>query len=443
MEAPDYKSDGYTHTFSFETWYIRFIVSRIHGYGSDTTAQIQAVSYCPGNSGHIYRSNLRLTSASGKESFIRAIRKSQVGIRQDLKTPWEQLVESVCEITLDAVATSMPEEILSDLPDEDEEPMPFLIHPIIPENQATLLFAERGSGKSTLACLLSILVQSGHQSEELGLRVKQANVLYLDWENQRKGLIRRWKSLCLGFEIPIQGIVRQGLYSPFEDQIDVIREKIVKHRIGFVIVDSFGFACGPGNHNDPEPIQRFFRNLNSLGITSLVLDHVAKNTGEDFKPTPFGSSYKENSARASWNLVKSEGAYEESRMVVSLRLSKFNDVPFIKPLGYEIFFDRPEGAEPYNFNCIRVKKHDPRDDPDLRRTLTSHAQITHLLSDGRPRTVDDISDETGLKDETVRKTLLRDAKMPDGSFRNIDEHKRGLSNRWVLRSNREDPNLNF
>jgi len=396
------------YRFCWPTWNLAAIVNRIseNRRGKSTSAEIRILSTAPGLPGHLYQGRTNLTSPTAKRTL-----RSEL-LEQDQNVPWMEVVEFLCTETLRRWRTGEPVVRVGTLPTPDTPT--YRLWPILPEAVPTIIYGEGGSFKSYLALMVSLLVQTGEA--RWGLTPIQGNVLYLDYEASQDEVNERIKALCSGLGLPPTNILYRFCVAPLENDIERIQEVVAEAQIGLAVVDSAGLACG-GNLIEAEPALAMFPALRSLKTSSLIVDHVAKNTNPRGKTTPYGTVYKPNAARSVWELRR-EQEMGADHIQVGLFHRKTNRGRLHYPIGFKVQFDDEVPA-------VYFEREDVRDIPELSQFLTVKDQIKELLRDGA-KTAKELAEHLEKGGGTVRKELRRlgaaVVKLPDG--------------RWALRSER-------
>lgn len=252
----------------------------------------------------------------------------------------------------------------------------FLIEPILPLNQPTILFGAPGSGKGHVALLLAILSQIPDYDNNLGLtmgnRPPESGVLYLDYESDKDDFGRILSGLCQGIGLSV-GIKRLSMSRSFVDCLDELRGKIISDKVNFLILDSLAPACGNVNIYDPQPATSIFNALKTLpNVTTLLVAHQAKDPNTRAKSV-FGSTFFEALARSIWEIKKSQEP-DSNEMLVSLTHRKSNRKRQL-PLGFAFTFNDATGV-------ISVARHE-LSGTELSRELPLYLQIKELLLEGQ------------------------------------------------------------
>lgn len=262
---------------------------------------------------------------------------------------WREMVDFVAEAIQARLAMSEPSvEISSDAP---VPPMEYLIEPILPLKEITVLFGEGGSLKSYLAMILCIGAKLGDKWPEiraLGLwppsQENLCQTLWLDYETDQSTFTRRLSYLQKGHELQPLSLRYLRCSIPLMNDLDTIAKEVRDHGIGLVVVDSMGMAAG-GDITTQAISSSFFLALRTLNRTALVITHEAKDPmGKIFtkgKKTPYGSVYVTNAGRSVWRVEKKQdiGQSEASVLVTH---QKANDSAYSKPLSYRVVFGSVE-----------------------------------------------------------------------------------------------------
>jgi hypothetical protein len=223
-------------------------------------------------------------------------------------------------------------------------------------------------------------------------------VLYLDYESCLEEHQDRLAGLLAGLgRENAPGIFYRPMARALADDTATLRAEIVRHNIGFVIVDSYGPACGA----EPETADPAIRMMNALRsfapATRLVIAHVSKAGAENRGPSrPYGSVYVTNLARSVWEARRSE---DDGGADLNLGLfhRKVNRGRLLAPLGFKVTFD--EGG-------IFLGSQDLQHQPDLLARASLAFRLQKALAGGA-RSVAELVEETGKSTDTVARTLRR------------------------------------
>jgi len=294
---------------------------------------------------------------------------------------------------------------------DEIKPPEYLINPILPLNQPTVIFGDGGVGKSYLALSMSICALLPWRENNLGLGVPERSVkgLYLDWEADRDVLAWRLKCLEKGLQLPYLGLDYLRCSSVFADDIEHIQDKLDETGAEFIVIDSLAGACG-GDLSASEPATRFCNALRTLNVTSLIVAHNSKGEG---KKTIYGSAIFEHRARSVWE-CKAVRESSEGELAIGLFHRKANNSKLCKPLGFKFGFDG--GSTTITTNSI-----DDSSCFDGSPTIADRIQELLKCSSMSAR---EIIDKLGEKDTVVRSTL---SQMKGKGLVTKDGDKYGLS----------------
>jgi len=361
----------------------------------------------PTQDGHIYRGRFNLSSLTARASAARFLSDKTRGAG----VPWSDLLERFCVAVLDSHRAGDAFQLVGQ---RDPRPEPArLLHPILPMDAATLLYAKAGTGKSTLAAAIALSVQTGCEVIP-GWRPLSAPVLVLDWEASADEWNDRIAALSAGIDILAPAIHYRRMEGSLVERVEEIAAFVTDHGVGLVVVDSVGMASGTSRDGSDanESALRLFSALRAIGTTSLLVDHIAgaelDRSGAINKA--YGSIYKVNLSRAAYELRReSEGTQERTELV--LRQAKVNDQGKLPPITLAIAYEPGR----IRFETTRATA------PDLIPLATTSAErIATLLATGA-MAAPAIAEHLGLSQETVRALLSRHRgkrfiKLQDGTW---------------------------
>jgi hypothetical protein len=280
-------------------------------------------------------------------------------------------------------------------------PVTWLLRPLLLQNQPTMIFADGGTGKSYVSLLVSMLVGFPWVDNPFGWKTPDNPVtsLYLDWETDENTTKYRLQRICRGMDQPKPPLEYRHCSRSFIMDLAAIQRHVLESKAGLVIVDSLGMACG-GDLKEQTSATTFFQALRELQVSALLLTHVSKDEMRKTK-TAFGSVYFQNHARSVWEMsgMVSRDGEDHATINVGLFQRKHNEMALSKPLALGIEFNNL-------LDTTVFRSADLADLPDLRDKLTLKDQIRELLKSGA-KSVTDLADETGKKEDAIRMTLNR------------------------------------
>lgn len=301
----------------------------------------------------------------------------------------------------------------------------------IPFGVTTILFGQGGSGKSYLSLDIALHVLMGEPW--MGRATDPVmSVLVIDYEDQADEWRLRANQICMahGWEFPAEAFrYLPGMNIPIIDQIENIADLVTRHKVGLIIVDSAVSAC-KGSPREEEAPASVINPLNDLGVTTLLIAH---NTKEDDERYPLGSIMWNNLARATQYIKAHQD--EESPVLDFGLWNKKGNRGKKRPIGGRLVFDADTETGPVRIeSTVAVPTSVLLDQqgsgvPDWQRIKAVLAR-----ANGKPMTVKDITDETGLPGASVRREL-NDAKWAQ----NITPG--ATAGTWALRSDRDDAEM--
>ena len=248
---------------------------------------------------------------------------------------WHSILLTTKQDTLTRWRKGAPSVALADVAPAGADK--WLLYPFLQQGYVNIIFGDGGTGKSTLAQAIAVTLASGHPIMGADAS-KTLNVMYLDWEEEAEAHREIVESICRGASIPIPPNIRyRRMDRALAGSIRGVRDEVIAHDIGLVIVDSIGMAGG----GDPERAGTkigLFDHLRTLkGCTILALDHIAKGDNS----SPYGSVYTKNQARLIWN-VESTADEDSTKLQVTMRLNKINRGRKIGRRAYSLQYDTDE-----------------------------------------------------------------------------------------------------
>ena len=231
----------------------------------------------------------------------------------------------------------------------------------------------------------------------------KGKILYLDWEDGEQNLDERLKALASGLGIETPELCYQYMDGPFNDNVHTIAKRIADEGADMIIVDSKGAAVG-GRINEADTTVQLFNSIRSLKITSIVIDHVAKQSAVG----PIGSTYTVAEARNVWEMRASK-TIADNKLRIGFYHRKTNMSKKHQPFALEFTFAEDENEI---VQSVVVEQADVTEDADTRAALPLVERIKIFLSDQSepngeytPQSIEDIADAVASKVGTVRARL--------------------------------------
>lgn len=279
--TPEVRRDGDEFMLTWPTFGVGIGVTQLHERGDGLSAEVTIESEV---AGHLHWGTLNLASTAGRETLVKKLDSAHKD------TPWRRLLDHTCRAVAEAFRAGAPVVVLHPNPRLE---MRFQIDKFTPAGDTTVLFADGGSGKSLLALASGVAVTT-QATLPGGLRpLQRTNVLYLDWESTQEVHEDRLHGLLTGLGIhEAPGLHYRPMHRALADDIQRLRIEVSKRDVGFVIVDSYGGACGA----EPETADSAIRLMNALRsfgstVTRLVIAHVSKASADQRggSSRPYGS----------------------------------------------------------------------------------------------------------------------------------------------------------
>lgn len=313
--------------------------------------------------GHLHGADFNLSSTATRSTLAKAL-------TERYETDWYAILEQLCHYVREAFEQGEPaQEIWSG---DDPGPLKYLIRPLLPLGQASIIFGDGGSMKSTLGQLLSLIAFLPWEDNSLGLIAPSGVTpcLYLDWEADEDEFKWRLHALGQGMRLPNTPLRYRRMSLPLADDLESVSNIVNEFGIQFVVLDSLGAAAG-GDLNATEPCFRFFAALRQLHVTSLILAHNSKDQLTK-KKTVYGNVHYWNYARSVWETRKSQ---EDGAQEVDLALfhRKWNRQHF-SPVAFKFVFAGDDSLE--------IRRQDVRNMDSVRDQLTIGARILIELRSG-------------------------------------------------------------
>lgn len=312
------------------------------------------------------------------------------------KLDWYGFVESFCQQLMASEKAGEPFVTVGMRPTRirAEE----LVVPLLPHNKATILYGDGGVGKSYFAIATGVSVRSGIEIIPGFRPTRRGGVLYLDYEADDEDLDWRIQQVCSGADIEPVEFHYRFCTLPIPLNIESVAKVVVQEGIELVIVDSVGAAMGSGHEGgDPaDATNRMFDALRMLKTTILLIDHVPKVQLLAGPMKPYGSTFKVNRARCTWEMRQAT-SIGDGAIHVALFHRKSNDGPLTRARGLAVKFE-PGG--------VYWQDEDIKDE-ELASSLSLADRIEIVLRETAPASAKDVASAVGSSEATVRTILNR------------------------------------
>lgn len=291
------------------------------------TTRLAGVKTVNGNVMHVAR--LNVLSSTSRVALANYLEKRTPDKHMD----WHHGIETLAQgVILGEQRGEVIEEVgLDPITPTDEQ---FAVEPLVMRGRPALLYGPGGGGKSLVALTTGISIATGREIIPGILPRTMGNVLYLDWETNRETVNDRIQAIANGHGFAAPRMFYRRCVRPLADDAEELSAIVAEKDIIYVIVDSAAYAMGAqreyGDAN--ESVLRMHEGLRMMKVTALIIDHVAKSDIH-VKPgeaTPYGSAYKINAVRTSWELRSQS---DEEGLVVGLYHAKSNDTAKLNAIG--------------------------------------------------------------------------------------------------------------
>ena len=292
----------------------------------DMTIVADPSKYVDLSNPHIVTQRQNMSSARSKSEIAKILKAR-------LDTPdWDSIIEFVCVKSMRKHREGHPLVKIGKL--EPRKEVPYLLHPLIRKDVPCILYGESGIGKSYISLFLSLLITE--EISAVGMTPLKGKILYLDWEDGEQNLDERLKALASGLGIETPELCYQYMDGPFSDNVHTIAKRIADEGADMIIVDSKGAAIG-GRINEADTTVQLFNSIRSLKITSIVIDHVAKQSAVG----PIGSTYTGAEARNVWEMTASK-TIADNKLRIGFYHRKTNMSKKHQPFALEFTFAEDE-----------------------------------------------------------------------------------------------------
>ena len=389
MEQPLFQATGGIFTLYWKSVKTRIRIDRVREVRDVLSGEITIHIGNPEKWVFILRDRISLLNSSHRQRVI----KEAHNRRNEIE--WYDMVIMACERAVDKYREG---EVVTDAGDKPISAKPkFLLYPLLVYQEVNLLYGDGSTCKSYLANLLGLSLLTG-ESLVKTLRPIESNIktLVLDFETNFTVWNDRVQKLKTGMTIDSGTLKYRHCHQSVTSDIETIHQIVIDNQIQFVVVDSYGMACG-GDAWSQVTARDYFMALRSLGVTTLTVDHITKDKS---KPGPFGSAYKPFESRNVWR-VKAMQQQEEDVVQVALIHEKANDSRLLNPLGLRFSFIEDE--------AVTVDEVDIKDIPGFIDDIPLQDRIAEVLKHGA-MTIGEIAEEIGAKRESVKVKLYQNKK---------------------------------
>lgn len=145
MAKPKVTIQGYTYLFEFDKEQVTMFFDRLHDEGKATKGEIWVSSTAPANKGHIHHTRFDLTSTTQKKALVKQLEERWA----DASWDWGDLIEQCSISVLGHFRKGEP--VIAIQADVTKlAPPEYVIYPILPRLQPTIMFGQGGVGKTQI-----------------------------------------------------------------------------------------------------------------------------------------------------------------------------------------------------------------------------------------------------------------------------------------------------
>lgn len=388
---------------------------RDHSEGLTAEVSVYTLDAQLVKNGHVHWAKLNLASTPARSQLAKHLATRVVKGKID----WFSLIEFGCTTTAQRVRNPEPIvdlSITSTTPDRV-----LLLNPFLPRYHTSVFFGDGDSGKSTLAVAFAIALAAQKALPITSCPNSQISTLYLDYETSAYDQSNAVYTLSKGLGLSSPPTVHyRRLARPLVDVMSQLRADVYALKVGFVVLDSLGPACG-GAPESAEVILPVFNALRDLGptVTRLVISHISKADTDRRRARPIGSVFIRNLARSCWE-VRRAGESDTDALHIGLFHDKENQGSRHAPVGVTFTFDNTA-------HTTMISRYDIQSSPDLYQSLSVAQRIRSELASGT-KTVKEISSSLDEPEWKIYQTLrrIKDARIIEGG------RGRGMQSSWGL-----------
>jgi hypothetical protein len=276
---------------------------------------------------------------------------------------------------------------------EEPQPITYLLHPFLEQNEHTVLAAYGGSTKSLFGLASAISIADGVTilpGTDVG---KKAKTLYIDYEANKQTHERRYRSLIAGNEVTdiTQNIAYLKLHSVIMDAADAVISMIRKHNFEFVVIDSASRAVG-GETVDEGSVISYFNMCAAFKTTVLTIAHKPK---DERSRGPSGNSHWYHQARSYWEVLKDQ-THGKDEVSIAFKHEKSNNGMLHRAVGYNVSFSD---------DVINYKSQDAAQSVVIADRLPPIDRIVAFLRENPNSPAKDIAEGTSMRHPQANQLL--------------------------------------
>jgi DNA-binding CsgD family transcriptional regulator len=377
-------------------------VDRIRRSGGELHGDLTIRTIWPGArtyDGVLFTGWFNLSSATTRVSLGKYVSTRAPHPAGEEGPDWPGFIEEFCQRVVSAEREGDPIVLIGRKPSRID-PLP-LVDPLLPRLKPTIVYGDGGVGKTVFAVGIGLSVKTGLEIIPGFKPSVMGQVLYLDWETDEDDIDSRLKRIAAGAGLTDEPeFLYRFCTRPLSHFAEDLAMQVANEDIALVIVDSIGAAMG-GQAEGADPADaaiRLFAGLRFLRTTVLCIDHVAKaQMGAPAATSkPYGSTYKVNLARCTWEMRQAQ-ASRNGPLHVALYHQKANTTARHQPIGLGLYFEPG----------LTYWKEEPIREEELLAPLTMANRIEILLRETDVMSTTEIAEALDASESTIRKTLDR------------------------------------
>ena len=389
MSQPQIKDQLNGYLFTWREEKLSILANRIHTHSLDghITGELLITSELVGDKAIYPPSSFNFTSERSRTSLVKALQEDFP------QWHWKDILYQVCKATTDRSREGEP---LNELWTSEDIPAPqYLLEPLLIKGLPTIIFGEKGVTKSTLALVIYICLTLPWEDNPLGWKVPSQPIKTAILDYELPGIIAQYNAKCIqeGMELPPFPLFHRRCRIPLADDLEPIMNWLSKLDIKVVIIDSLARACG-GDLIKTEPANNFFKALDKLNTTSLILAQTSKDI-ETKRKTIYGNALFTYYARNIFELCRSDFSQEDE--LDAALFHRWSNLSKIYPdQGFKISF---------NSQGTHIQSQ-PVSVGEFRAKVNAQKAILDALKSGA-MSVKELANTTGATDNTIRVILSR------------------------------------
>jgi len=161
----------------------------------------------------------------------------------------------------------------------------WIVEPLFSKGSLSVIVGASGSLKTYAMLDAGLCVAAG--KNWLGFPTKQTSVLYIDEESGDSRIAFRVKQIMLGEDIPnsipFMASPLPRLNFTKDEDVQLLRDQIVKHAFGLVIIDAMIDVIGDADENSASSINPVMMQLSKLAKETKAAIILIHHTGKDNK----------------------------------------------------------------------------------------------------------------------------------------------------------------